>query len=225
MKRTFSAPHAQGAGERNRAAMEDLIIAGCLPERQAEARALLERYPVQLADLPGIVTGGARESWVILDPGKLSTPEDAVKVYAHEIAHVSDIQAGRQGAHDLNFAARAEGLTRRLTGSGSADRVYDLHESGMDYDRHVHSIIESRARRIASAAQYDPALGAACDHLDNQLALLRVYLVVIALGGIVLALAWVPGLWAWVRDWWEVVAMAAAFAGLAVVVGWALWSE
>lgn len=189
--------------------MRELIIAGCLPDRRQEAAALLDRYPPQIAHLPPDRAGEGGEGGVVLDPRKISCAEDAARVFAHEVAHCADGEAGRDVRHDLHFSARAEGLTRRLTGSGSADRGYDLHESGLSYDEHVHSIIETRAARIASAERYDPALDAAGDRLDAELAGLRA----MALAGVPvaggLALFWIPGLWDWVQVWGPLVGFLA----------------
>jgi len=189
--------------------MRELIIAGCLPERRQEAVALLDRYPPQIAHLPPDGAGEGGAGGVTLDPRKVTCAEDAARIFAHEVVHCADSEAGRVARHDLHFAARAEGLTRRLTGSGSADRVYDLHESGMDYDQHVHSIIESRARRIATAERYDPALDAAGDRLDAELAAMRALALVGVPAAAGLALFWIPGLWDWVQVWGQIAGFLA----------------
>lgn len=198
--------------------MRELILSGCLPERRQEAAALLDRYPPRLADLPPDRAGEGGEDGVVLDPRKIGCAASAARIYAHEVAHCADADAGRDVRHDLNFAARAEGLTRRLTGSGSADRAYNLHESGLSYDEHVHSIIESRAARIATAERYDPALDAACDRLDTQLAGLRGLALVGVPAAAGLTLFWVPGLWDWLQAWGPML----GFLALVVFIPWML---
>lgn len=54
--------------------MRELILAGCLPERRDEAKALLKRYPFQLSPLPPDRAGEGGDCGVVLDPSKLATP-------------------------------------------------------------------------------------------------------------------------------------------------------
>lgn len=207
------------------ARMRSLILSGCLPERQDEARALLDRYPPHLNKLPPEHAGWGGEDGVQLDPGKITTPRAAAQTFLHEVAHVAQAEAGAEVAHDWRFAAVAEGLTRRMTGTAPGQRGYDLHEQQGCVDADMHRLIDAEAERIERAPVFDPAahaLQGAFDRFLSELTATALLAGVLLLAGVI---GWVLLTQPEAREWLAAWGPMLGFLALVVFIPWMLLQD
>jgi hypothetical protein len=105
-----------------------------------ELAEFLEEYPIHWTPLRREkVIGHAEDGRISMNSCYNWTPEQALKIYLHELAHASLQRAGLDARHDARFAGVVNGLHRKfgLPPAGVGVDGYNIHQNRYEETGHT----------------------------------------------------------------------------------------